>query len=143
MFKPLNKLKIIFILFSIFYFLFSISTPMAQAQGLVPCGPGVAGNETCDFCDLLKLVEIIIDFSLYKIAIPLVVVFVIYGGFMIMTAGSSSERVSQGKKIIQAAVIGILIALLAWLLIDTILKVVATGDGMPNQWWNPGAKLKC
>ena len=137
-----------FLLISISFFLLFLFLSfgifnVAQAAGLVPCGPGVAGNETCDFCDLLKLVESIIDFTLYKIAIPLAVVFVIYGGFMIMTAGSSSERVSQGKKIIQAAVIGILIALLAWLLIDTILKVVATGDGMPNQWWNPRAELNC
>ena len=137
------KIFTFFVVILIFTFLFFNFAPIAQAQGLVPCGPGVTGNETCDFCDLLKLVEIIIDFSLYKIAIPLAVVFVIYGGFVIMTAGSSSERVSQGKKIIQAAVIGILIALLAWLLIDTILKVVATSDGMPNQWWNPRAELNC
>ena len=112
---------------------------MTQARGLVPCN-----GLDCDFCDLLTLGERVINFALYNIAIPLGVIFVIYGGFKIMTAGSSPEKVSEGRKIIQAAAIGILIALLAWLLIDTILNVIAQNKtGMPQQWWNPRANLQC
>lgn len=134
------KLKSFIFLFSIFYFLFA-SITQATLNPLVPCGPGTGGPAECTFCQLLTLAENIIDFGLYYIAVPLVVIFTIYGGFIIMTSGDKPEKVSDGRKIITSAVIGLLIALLAWLLIDTILKILA--PGAIDQWWNPGSKIQC
>lgn len=120
-----NKIKT-FILLSTLYFLFSITT--VQAAGLVPCeGTG------CTFCHLLQLVNNVIDFALYKVAAPLVVIMMIYGGLVIMTAGENSGKVDEGKKIIQAAVIGLLIAMGAWLIISQILAIVGGGKFEP---WN-------
>lgn len=109
----------------------------AAETGLVPCN-----GLQCNFCHLLTLAENVIDFGLYYIAVPLVVIFTIYGGFVILTAGDKPEKVSDGRKIITSAVIGLLIALLAWLLIDTILQVIA-GNNLTGNWWNPGAEIRC
>ena len=79
------------ILFSIFCFVFSVMA--VQAAGLVPCGG--AGEPACNFCHLKTLAENVINFALYNIAIPVTVIFIVYGGFVILTAGESAERAAR------------------------------------------------
>ncbi len=131
------------ILFSIFYFLFSIS--VAQAAGLVPCGG--EGQDPCTWCHLMQLVKNVINFLMY-IVFPLAAIMIVVGGIMIMTAGGSTERVAKGKEIVTAAVVGLLIALLSWLIIDTIIKILAgtpQGGGPAEilKGLGPWNKLKC
>ena len=45
------------------------------------------------------------------------VIMVIYGGFLWLTAGGNEENVEKGKKVISAAVIGLIIILLAWAIV--------------------------
>ncbi|MBI4993831.1 hypothetical protein HZC33_02670 [Candidatus Wolfebacteria bacterium] len=118
------RLKIFILIFAFLSF-----TRLVQAQGLIPCS-GI----DCTFCDLLRLVENLINFALYYIAVPAVVIMIIYGGFTIMTAGDDSKKVSDGKGIIQAAVIGLLVAFGAWLIISEIIQVVSGGSFVPWQW---------
>ncbi|MEE8131628.1 MAG: hypothetical protein V3T98_01105 [Candidatus Paceibacterota bacterium] len=126
-----NKIKIFCIglvfLFSISFVLLPL---VADAAGLVPCGTST--TDPCTWCDLGKLIANIIDF-LVKIVIVIAVALIIWGGFVIMTAGGSPERVKHGRDIIKSAVIGIIIALGSWLIIDTIIKVVLQADIGP---WN-------
>ena len=119
------------ILLSTFYFLLSVASASAA---LVPCGG--SGQEPCQFCDLFKLVKNVLDFGV-KIAIPIAVIAIVYGGIMILTAGASPERAKQGKDIVTAAIIGLVIVLLAWLILDTLIKLIAKGEFGP---WN---QLKC
>ncbi len=115
-FKILTFCAIILIFaFSIFNF-----APVAEA-GLVPCG-GV-GQDLCNWCHFGQLIKNIIDFFI-KIAIVVAVIFIIWGGFIIMTASSSPERLKSGQDILQSAIIGIIIVFVSWILIDTIIKVV-------------------
>jgi hypothetical protein len=111
----MNKIKIF--LFSSAYFLFSGGYTLAA--GLVPC----EGTD-CTWCDLFRLFKNIIDFAM-MIIFPLATIMIIYGGFLMLTAGDSAGRFDSGKKAITAAVIGILIALLSWLVLDTIFKILA------------------
>ena len=48
-----------------------------------------------------------------QLAIPIVVIMVLVGGFQIMTAGGNEEKVKEGKSTIKWAVIGYIIILLA------------------------------
>ncbi len=129
-----SKFKIIFLL-SIFLILYLISSFSFASATLVPCGPGTGSaggtGKPCEFKDLVTLVENVINFSLYKIAIPLVVTMIVYGGFVIMTAGDSTDKVAQGRKIIQSAIIGVVIALGAWLIISEILSTLCGGSFKP------------
>lgn len=124
------------ILFSIFYFLFSIF--IAQAAGLVPCGG--SGKSTCTWCQLMQLIKNVIDFLMYLV-FPLAAVMIVVGGIMLMTAAGSTSRVAKGREIVTAAIIGLLIALLSWLILDTIIKIIAVG------WTNlnigPWNELRC
>jgi hypothetical protein len=59
-------------------------------------------------CIIKKIIS-----ELQKLAIPIVIIMVLIGGFQIMTAGGNEERVKQGKSTIWWAVIGYVIILLA------------------------------
>lgn len=123
------------ILLSVFYFLFSALVVQAA---LVPCGG--QGQDPCTWCHLMQLFKNVINFLMY-IAFPLAAVMIVVGGIMIMTAGGSTERVAKGKEIVTAAVIGLLIALLSWLIIDTIIGIIAVGwNNLKIGPWN---KLNC
>ncbi len=124
------------IIFFVFYFLFSFFT--AQAAGLVPCGG--KDQPTCDWCYLMQLFKNIVDFMIY-IIFPVAAVMIVVGGGFIMTAAGSPARVSKGREIITAAIIGLVIALLSYLIIDTIIKVIAVGWGNLNI--GPWNQLKC
>lgn len=63
--------------------------------------------------------------SLVTLAIPVVAVMVLIGGFYILTAGGDPEKFKTGKKTILYAVIGYAVILLAEgvvLIVDSLLK---------------------
>lgn len=103
-----------FILVAIFYFLVSATPTLAFDKPLLPCR-----GTACTFNDLLKFIANVIH-DLLEIAILLAVIFIIYGGFAIMTAGGSADKAQNGRKIITAAAIGAVIALASWLIVTTV-----------------------
>lgn len=109
-----------------------VSFPLfTTAAGLVPCGPGTS-KPTCTYCDLFVLIQSVIKFA-FSFSLVLGTIFIIVGGFKILTAGESPSRVDEGKSTIIAAVVGIAIALGAWLIVDTVMKAIT---GSPLGPWN-------
>lgn len=53
------------------------------------------------------------------------VVMIIIGGFTWLTAGGNEEKVDKAKKIISAAVIGLIIVLLAWAVVIFVARTTA------------------
>jgi hypothetical protein len=58
------------------------------------------------------------------------VIMILYGGFMWMTAGGNEDKVSTAKKIISAAVIGLIVVLLAWAI---VIFVVNTANNVTTE----------
>lgn len=54
--------------------------------------------------------------------------FLIYGGFLYVTAGSNDDNIDAAKKTIMYALIGIVIIFLAWALIATLLGGLGQGN---------------
>lgn len=103
-----------------------------DAQGNpVPC---------TSYCDLLQLVKNVINFMMY-IIFPIAAIGIVVGGFNIMFAGGSPERAKKGRGIITSAVVGLAIALLAWIIIDTIIKIIAPNFSVSNL--GPWNALQC
>lgn len=90
-----------------------------------PVGP-------CSFCDALKVTANIVQF-LFKVAIPIAVAMIVWGAFRMMTSGGSEQNVESGKKTVTSAVIGLVIVLAAWIIINTVLHLLAGGIDFP---WN-------
>ena len=49
------------------------------------------------------------------------VIFILYGGFVWMTAGGNEEKVAKAKKVISAAVVGLIVVLLAWAIVIFVI----------------------
>jgi len=54
---------------------------------------------------------------------------ILYAGFQWMTAGGNEDKVSSAKKIISAAVVGLIIILLAWAIVNFVLKTASNVSG--------------
>ena len=104
---------------------------LAFAQGIVPCGTST--TRPCTVCDLGILIINITNFLIKNIAIPLAGLMIIIGGITIMIGSASEERVKAGKKILTNAIIGVIIVFVAWLFVDTVIKVLTGGwSGFAN-----------
>lgn len=104
----------------------------AQFAGpLVPCGG--TGQDPCTVCHLYNLVDNLVNF-LTAIAIPLATLAIIAGGFFLLTSGGSPGRRERGKSAISAGIIGVAIALGAWLIIGTIVSTFANDGAFLGAW---------
>ena len=109
-------------------FLLTASLALAQGSPFIKCDPalppGAAGG--CGIPEFIAFVKNVINY-LFVIAIPLAVIFIVWGGFVIMTAGGSEEKVKKGKGIITASVIGLAILFGSWLIVTVITTFLKTG----------------
>jgi len=114
-----------------------IAIPLCALAGglegpLVPCGR--QGQPACTLCDIFIMVQNIIDFIFVAIFI-LAPIYVLWGGFEILTSAGETGKVSNGKKKITAAVVGIVIALVAWTGLNMGFNaLVSVGPGFPWPW---------
>ncbi len=74
--------------------------------------------------DLQATVIKIIQFVLGLLGL-IAVIMILWGGFMWLTAGGNEERVAKAKKIISAAVIGLIVVLLAWAIVIFVVNTTS------------------
>ena len=106
-------------------------SPIFVSAGLVPCGakindPATPWNEMdpCGFSHLMIMINGIIYFLLFNVAIPVAAILFAYAGFMFMTAAGNEGKISKAKEIFGAVLYGLLIAFLAWLIVNTVLTAL-------------------
>lgn len=109
---------------------------------ITPC-PGVTPPESanrCTLCDLFVLVQRIIDYIIAALMV-FAPIFIILGGIMILISGTKPDQVSLGKKMITNAIIGVIISLLAWTLVNMVFNQLVSKDTEKFPWpWN---EIKC
>jgi Na+/melibiose symporter-like transporter len=110
-------------LFSFFLFIFVFSFVFVEAA-IVPAS--CASGEPCTFCELYSLAVGIINF-LIKLATPLAVLFIAWGGIQILTA-SGPGSVTKGWDAIKNALIGIALVFGAWLIVNTFITFLISGN---------------
>ncbi len=93
-----------------------------HAQGLIPCGG--SGQPACNFTYLIQLIQNVIDFLLVDVAIPLAIILFAYAGWLYMSAGGDSGKVSKAHGIFMNVVFGLVLALAAWLIVNTIASAL-------------------
>ena len=70
----------------------------------------------------MDLINRIIKFALFVIATPLVALIIMYTGYLYLTAGGSAGQTEKAKHILMSVVVGYMIALGAWLIVNTIMS---------------------
>ena len=129
--SKMQKIKKIIISLSVFLFL--LAPALSFAESLVPCDNS-KGNP-CDFNQLMNLVNTVIHFVLFNMVIPIAAIMFVYAGFLMVTAGGESGARTKAKDTFTNVVIGLIIAVAAFLIIRTILSIV----GYEGSWigFNP------
>lgn len=92
------------------------------AQGLVPC----TGLD-CQACHIAKLAQNVINF-LVVVSIPIAAAMFAAAGFLYFTSGVNLKHIDWAKGIFWNAFIGFLIAISAWLVVQTILRVTLSSE---------------
>ncbi len=103
---------------------FSVVLPVYAQQALEMLGAtGEAAGIQAAY-DLPSIVGMIISVALSLVGIVMIVL-IIYGGFIWMTAAGEEKKVSKAKDILQAAIIGLIIVLAAyaitWFVVEKLL----------------------
>lgn len=121
-------------------------------EPIVPCGgtdtppPGggpPAPQPPCTQCELLHLVDNVVDFIMIALAPALATLFFVIAGVYIMLGGTNPGMLSQGKRIFTEALVGLLIVMLAWLFTNVLIMTLVTdtldfGGGWTfnsAEWW--------
>lgn len=96
----------------------------------VTCNQRDSSNNViqCTFCDALKVIANIVNFFV-QVAFSLAALVIVYGALLMMMSGGSEERFRKGKGAVMNAVIGIVITLSSWLIVNTILNLLDVGSG--------------
>jgi hypothetical protein len=114
----------------------------AQIGPLVPCdGP------ECQVCHAVTLGQRIINF-LVTIASSLAVIMFAYAGFQILTARGNSSKITEAWGIFTNVMIGLVIVLAGWLIVDTVMKAAFEGSELDNKakedWkFGPWNEIQC
>jgi len=141
-------MKKVLIIFSILISLFAANIVYAGfvTDPIVPCGRDINddgkidASEKCTLCDLWHLASNIINFLSFNLAIPMAVLLFVAAGVIFLTSGGSEEKVALARSIFTNTVIGLAIIFISWMLIDTLIKSIAT-SGTTEAWdavyfWN-------
>lgn len=108
--------------------IFALS-PVSQAQ--VGIDPNLGATFGLGTADLQSTVINVVQWALGFLGL-IAVIFIMYGGFIWMTAAGNQDKVAKAKKIITRAVIGLVIVLLSWaivtFIVDRALNLTG-GDG--------------
>jgi len=118
---PLRILTLI-ILFTIPVFTF--------AAGLVPCGG--TGEPACQACHVLSLGQNLLTWFITIMASIIALTFA-FGGMKMVMSGGNGEAVSQAKGMMTNSVIGLIILLSSYLIVDTFLKLFVK-DALLGTW---------
>lgn len=114
-------------------FLLTLALPVFATHGGIHLVPECRGGvKACTVCDLFVLTQNILNFIWWVITLPLAALFLAYGGVLLILPylGAPAKMFERGRAVIRQALIGILIVLVAWLAIDTIIKVVGQQAGL-------------
>ena len=132
---------------------FAQPEPVSENGGLVPCGTEKSKLETsidasgkvtqtggeiqnpCTFDHILVLINNIINFLLFVIAIPIAAVMFCFAGFLMIFSGGEASARTKAKGIFWNVVFGLVIVAGAWAIMHTILGIIGVKKGDGYNWF--------
>jgi type IV secretory pathway VirB2 component (pilin) len=125
--KFIKQALIVMALTALALLLFQFVPAFAQG-GLIQSTdvPSKIGAATGNQGSARALILTILDFFLGFLGL-LAVIMIIYGGMLYMTASGDQQKVDKGKKILMYAIIGIVIILMSFAIVNTVLSGAGAG----------------
>lgn len=113
---------------------------LAQAGGGTSGGLVTCTGLDCDFCKLVEMIEKVIDFLVTLLIIIATIMLAITGLQMAYTAAGGSDAREILKERMTNIIIGFVLIIASWTLVDTLLKALVTDD-LKNNWRTPASEL--
>jgi hypothetical protein len=101
-----------------------ISNGLGDIADIFPGGPGLGGATT--LTGRYGLIYRVI-IMLLSLAGMVAVLFIIVGGFWYITSAGNEEQAEKGKSTLLNAIIGIIVIVLSFVIIDVISSYIASG----------------
>ena len=99
--------------------IFVAAALLAKPVGAVNLGMNYAKNLGLAEADPRNAVISLVSLLMTFLGI-IAVIIILYGGFVWMTAAGAEERVGKAKKIIVSGIIGLIVILSAWLIVNFV-----------------------
>lgn len=96
---------------------------------LLPC----TGADCVSICQMVKLGQNVIWLGMSIAVFAIAPILIAWGGILVLTAGGAEERMKQGKKVVTSALIGMALALGAFLIVNTFFFLLGITFDNPNQ----------
>ncbi|MEI8130229.1 MAG: pilin [bacterium] len=93
---------------------------------------GSNGVQSCNFEEFLKLINRLISFLLYLVAPIIMVGVMLWAGVLILTSGGKAESIAKGKSMMIKAVMGLVIAMGGWLIVQFTLTHLGYNEFSPS-----------
>jgi len=107
--------------------LWALVPVVVSAATLVPCGVnGDSAAATCNLCTFGQLLQNIINFAI-GLSIPVSAILFSYAGWLYFSNRENMANIERAHKIFTSVLIGFVIAIAGWLIVQTILKTLAPG----------------
>jgi len=115
---------------------------------IVPCGTGgwntMTSGGLCQACDIVTLAKNLIDFFVFLVVIVATLLFV-NAGVLYIFSPANPGNISRAHHLFTSTLIGLIIVLASWLLVDTVMK--ALYDNTPvnsgGTAWGPWNQILC
>jgi len=128
-FAPLFVIIFALLISGAILFIPTFADAQTVSGGIVPC----SGPE-CQLCYVTKLVDNVLKFLVAAVAVIGALMFSV-AGILWMANTGSEKRVSLAKQIFSAVFIGLILVLGAWLIIDSLLKVLTNNTADLGKPW--------
>jgi hypothetical protein len=109
----------------------------AQAGGFVQCS-----GADCSACNLVSMINTIIIW-LFGMIFVLFAILMAVAGFGLVTSGGNQAALDAAKSKFQNALVGIIIVMAGWLIVDTIMKGTLAGGTGEISGYGPWSEVKC
>lgn len=131
----LSKQKFLLIC-SLFFVVFSFTAAPhpAQARGLVPCGGYNADGSLEKPCTVLDVFVLIARVTNWLIAAAglFAVYEMVNNGFWLVISMGNEEDITRRKNGLTSAVVGLVLVLMAFMLINTVVNLIIVGNLVKN-----------
>lgn len=135
-------------LLALFFIASSLTLPLVAHAGIPFFGPiippqsitGVQGSDTCaaGWGMLIRVINNIISFLLTLVIVFVAPLMIAYSGFLFVVNPVNSGGIAKAKSVLLNTIIGIVIALAGWMIVDAIMAVLyhPTDASLAGKAWS-------
>lgn len=126
--------------------------PLVSCEGSVQTLKAVEGinassgqikNYCRDFCDILATIQRITYFAITVVILVVAPILLVVGGLLMIVTGTSQDMIKIGKAMVKNTIIGIVVALVAFIIINTFLWIFAIPKDESGSGGLAWPQIKC